>query len=470
MTSAWNQRVAFSAEGQDGGIYGWLVVLGCHICYMFVFGMFEATGPIFVALQTSYGSNSARTAWVISLSSSMEMVIGPITNILVKKIGYRGTVILGGMMSSIGLLLTAFAPSLEFVYFSFGVLFGCGHGLIAYPPLGLIPLYIKKRYALANALVVCGSGIGIFIFTPLWQLLIETYGWRGAFIVFSAINANLCVCGTLFKLPKMTKTNLEMRETQHFDDTATNGNDDNVQSTAKSNTLQQIHEICDCRIFTKYPIFDVLAFVQLLGFGVGHYGVSTYMVTRAKSKALSSEMNIALIMSVYGAFGIIGRLCPPVLIRLKPRSVTSTNLFASALLLTGMTNLLSSFADSYSTYCVYTAILGIFSGIFHTLYPQAIKDVVGSPNLTTALCLISPFGCVGGLIGPPVAGWIYDITKDYNYSFYFYGSCMGFAGLITLSFEPIYRVYCVQKIAVREGNDDATAQNVIYVSTGTNTG
>ncbi|XP_077996788.1 monocarboxylate transporter 12-like [Glandiceps talaboti] len=449
-----DQNDRISTDELDGGIYGWLVVFACHVCYMFVSGMFQSIGPIFVALQTSFGSGSARTSWIISVTASVEMTIAPLTNIFVKKIGYRGTVILGGIMSSIGLLLTAFAPTLEFVYFSFGVLFGFGHGLIVYPSIGLIPLYIKKRYALANALVVSGSGLGIFIFTPLWQVLIETYGWRGAFIVFSAINANVCVCGTLLKVPKITKKKMEMTKAQHFDDKSTSRNNYAVQSTANTTALRQLSEICDFHLYMKYPTLVVIAFSMFLGVGVGHFGATAYIVVRAKSKSLSSERNIALIMSIYGVVNVLGILSSPVLLRFAPRSVTSTGLYGLAMFLAGITNLMSPLADSYSTYCVYTAFLGLSSGVTLTLYSNATNDIVGASNLTAALCVISPWACVGGLIGPPVAGWIYDITKDYNNSFYFYGSCMVFAGLTTFLFEPIRRLCHGEKTSDQEASDD----------------
>ncbi|XP_077983226.1 monocarboxylate transporter 12-like [Glandiceps talaboti] len=407
-----------SSDGQDGGIYGGVVIVACHVCSMFVFGGFQAIGPIFVAMQTAFGSGSARTSWIISVTGSVEMA------------------------------------------------FGCGHGLILNPHLGIVSLYIKKRYVMANALVVSGSGIGIFIFTPLWQLLIETYGWRGAFIIFAAINANLCVCGTLLKLPKMTKINFEMTGTQHFDDASIDKTDNEINTKAKPTAIRQIREICDCGLYMKYPIFDIITFALLLGIGVGFYGVPAHMVARAASMRLSSERNIALIMSIFGVAGILGRLAPTVLLLiLKPLNITSTSLFGIALVLAGITNLLSSLADSYLTYCVYTAFLGLFCGLFFTLFSQAIKDVVGPSNLTAALCVSSPWGSIGGFMGPPVAGWIYDTTKDYNNSFYFYGSCMVFTGLTVVLFGPIYRLYGGEMIAVEQSSDDAR-ELVVYVSKG----
>jgi len=44
-----------------------------------------------------------------------------------------------------------------------------------------------------------GSGIGGFVFPPLVNFLLETYSWRGAFIILGAIMFNIVICGSLFR-------------------------------------------------------------------------------------------------------------------------------------------------------------------------------------------------------------------------------------------------------------------------------
>jgi hypothetical protein len=34
---------------------------------------------------------------------------------------------------------------------------------------------------------VCGSGVGTFIFAPLASYLVETFGWKGANLIFAAL-------------------------------------------------------------------------------------------------------------------------------------------------------------------------------------------------------------------------------------------------------------------------------------------
>ncbi|XP_077991667.1 monocarboxylate transporter 12-like [Glandiceps talaboti] len=458
-----NRKVATE---QDGGVYGWLIVLACHVCSMFMLGVYVSIGPVFIALQDYFDSGSARTSWIVALFMCLTMGLGPIANILVKKIGYRRTVMLGGLVSSIGFLLTAFAPSLEFIYFSFGILSGCGYGLILSPELGIVGLYIRKRYALANALVMCGAGTGAFIFSPIWQLLIDTYGWRGAFIIFSAINANLCVCGALFRTPltSTAMTNIEMESSQH--QISSDVNETGEISADKPSTLRKCCDVCDFGLFTRYPTYSLIPYALCLGVGVGFYGAPAHIVARAKSKSLASERDIALIIPIFAAVGLIGRISPAILSHHKFRTLSSLRIFASAFILSGITHLLSSLADSYTTYCVYAAFLGLFTGVFFTLFSHTINDIVGPTNLTAGISAATPCEGLGGLIGPPIAGWIYDVTNDYDNSFYLYGCCMVFTGITVLLLQPI-----TERCQQREDEERVISTcDIEKVSTGTNTG
>lgn len=46
-----------------------------------------------------------------------------------------------------------------------------------------------------------GTGIGTFVYAPLTQWLIETYGWRGATLILGGTLLNVCVCGCLMRDP-----------------------------------------------------------------------------------------------------------------------------------------------------------------------------------------------------------------------------------------------------------------------------
>lgn len=58
---------------------------------------------------------------------------------------------------------------------------------------------------MANALPCARECILTFILTPLFQLLIDSYSWRGALLILGGIQFNLCVCGMLLRPLKATR-------------------------------------------------------------------------------------------------------------------------------------------------------------------------------------------------------------------------------------------------------------------------
>ncbi|XP_070555261.1 monocarboxylate transporter 13-like [Ptychodera flava] len=416
---------------KNGGIYGWLVVLGSHICCAFIFGVIQSIGPLFIAIQDYFDETSSRVSWIISLMVCIEFGVGPFVNICVKKIGYRLTVMSGAAMSSIGLLLSAFAPNIEFLYFSFGFLVGLGHGLVNSPAIGIMALYIKKRFALANAIALTGSGIGAIVFPPLLQLLIDSYGWRGALIVFSAVNAHMFVSASLFKSPSLQRTD-------HGENSALNVENVDKKSDIKNHgIIQTIRQLCDCGLFIKYPSFVVVCITVFFGIGMGFHGVPAHAIARAKVLKVGTPQEISFLASALGISSILGRATVPVILYLFSRYLTSSRLFGIALILTGVAYIVSGLCKTYVSYMAFSLVFGFLSGIFLTVIVLVLKDIVSGVMLTAALSLYAPFLATGGLIGPPCAGFIYDETGDYNNSFYFYGIAAVMAGLIILISEFI---------------------------------
>jgi len=57
-------------------------------------------------------------------------------------------------------------------------------------------LYFREK---KKGIAVCGSGCGLFVFTPLSRFLIDTYGWKGSFLIKAGIALNVCMFSMLFR-------------------------------------------------------------------------------------------------------------------------------------------------------------------------------------------------------------------------------------------------------------------------------
>ena len=67
------------------------------------------------------------------------------------------------------------------------------------PSIVIVSFYFRRRRALATSVVLCGSGVGKFVFAPLFRYLIDKYGWRGANCIVAAVILHGAACGCVFR-------------------------------------------------------------------------------------------------------------------------------------------------------------------------------------------------------------------------------------------------------------------------------
>ncbi|TKS85948.1 Monocarboxylate transporter 12-B [Collichthys lucidus] len=182
----------------EGG-WGWMVVAGCFLATICIRAVTRCVSMFFVEFQLHFEKDYSTTAWIHSLIDSTTMLCAPLGGLLGNYLSCRATVMLGGLLSSAGLVLSSFASSLEHLYVSLGILTGLGFALSYTPAIAMVGKYFIERKALAYGIALSGSGIGTFILAPAVQMLIEHYSWRGALLVLGGFVSNLCVCGALMR-------------------------------------------------------------------------------------------------------------------------------------------------------------------------------------------------------------------------------------------------------------------------------
>lgn len=82
---------------------------------------------------------------------------------------------------------------------------GVGYALSWIPTVTILSFYFEKKRPLANALSTTGECIFTFVLTPLFQVLINAYTWRGALLCLGGLQLLLCVCGVLLRPLRASK-------------------------------------------------------------------------------------------------------------------------------------------------------------------------------------------------------------------------------------------------------------------------
>lgn len=225
---------------------------------------------------------------------------------------------------------------------------GFGYALTWTPTVTMLGLYFEKRRPVANALASAGECILTFVFTPLFQLLVDSFSWRGAFLILGGLQLNLCVCGMLLRpltgaslvtrvsevkseegglslelLPKeaseQRKANFleEEQRVSEGSDQCTNNKpykqqEEKSMVTKNSNNRYRRNEL---RIkilhYVDYTLISNAQFMVYSMFGVfaalGFFAPALFLVPYARSKGIE-EYQAAALMSISAALDLFGRV------------------------------------------------------------------------------------------------------------------------------------------------------------------
>uniref|UniRef100_A0A034W4H2 Monocarboxylate transporter 14 n=2 Tax=Endopterygota TaxID=33392 RepID=A0A034W4H2_BACDO len=233
-------------EIPDGG-YGWVVVLASLVVSLIADGLSFSFGLINSELLHYFGESPSKTAWISSLFFSVPLLMGPIWSNLVDNYGCRKMTIFGGLLSAIGFGLSSLCNSVEMLMLTFGIISGLGLGIGYVTAVVSIAFWFDKKRTFATGIGASGTGIGTFLYAPLTQWLIDSYGWRGATLILAGTMLNTCVCGALMRDPDwlIEENRLESRS---------------QSMTTFSNSsvcLEEIKKLLDTGI-TKEAVLDTL--------------------------------------------------------------------------------------------------------------------------------------------------------------------------------------------------------------------
>lgn len=118
---------------------------------------------------------------------------------------------------SVGLFLSSYAPSLLFLYISYGLLLGIGTSLCATMALIVSMDYFDKHLSLATGIVAAGSSFGTLAFPPTLQVLVQKYGWESTFRIMGLGGIMMAITGLVYRSVNKTHVPLPPDRKHCFD-------------------------------------------------------------------------------------------------------------------------------------------------------------------------------------------------------------------------------------------------------------
>ncbi|KAM6105228.1 LOW QUALITY PROTEIN: monocarboxylate transporter 9 [Pterocles gutturalis] len=462
----------------DGG-WGWVIVVVSFFTQFLCYGSPLAVGVLYVEWLDAFGEGKGKTAWVGSLANGIGLLASPVCSICVSSFGARPVAIFSGFMVAGGPHDEQFAPNIYFLYISYGIVVGLGCGLLYTATVTITCHYFDKRRGLALGLISTGSSVGLFIYAALQRELIDLYGLDGCLLIVGALS-NILACGSLMrplessdslppektcvdKVPEQyfvyhekgkTIGNISILEKGYADEKGVNNMPDYKQdSFLNKNVLNSINinekdtykkivveqtNFCKQRkrkwqlylnyetvVLFKNKVFSAL-FVAILLFDIG---VPPFLLMEdvARSANVNEDDYRVPLISIIGIMTAVGKLILGILADFK---FNTLYLYVITLLMMGVALVAIPFAKSYLTLAMLSGILGFLTGNW-SIFPYVTTKTVGIEKLTHAYVLMF-FAGLGNSLGPPIIGWFYDWTQEYDTAFYFSGFCVLLGGFLLL--------------------------------------
>ncbi|MBN3304425.1 MOT9 protein, partial [Amia calva] len=458
----------------DGG-WAWVIVVVSFLGQFLAYGSPQSVGVLYPAWLDAFQEGKGMTAWVGSLVSGVGLIASPICSACVVNFGARPVTIFSGVMVAGGLMLSAFAPNVQFLFFSYGIVVGIGCGLVYAATVTITCQYFEKRRGLALGIVTTGTSVGGFLYATVQNELIELYGLEGCLLIVGALSLNLMACAgpmrplqlpgyylkqkaaferteeTLSikpeKLPvseeplKKSLTSVEKGLT--VNDMLINGDTKDPLAYERSflggsalvKIIKKKQQAYAKYIHTTAELMHDRVFVSLcIGlflFSLGAFPPVIYMEDVARSLGLIE--GIIPLVSIVAIMTGVGKLVLGIMADL--RWINSLHLYTFTVFGTGLVLLVIPVAKNYVALAILSGCVGFFSGNW-SITPYVTTKIVGIELLTQAYGVLMFFGGFGIMLGPPVVGWFYDWMQSYDLAFYFSGGCALLGGF-TLMFSAL---------------------------------
>ncbi|XP_076248341.1 monocarboxylate transporter 9 [Calliopsis andreniformis] len=121
--------------------------------------------------------------------------------------------------------------------------------------------------------------------------------------------------------------------------------------------------------------------------------------------------------------------------------VNASIVYAVCMALCGaVTALIPMVVSSYYSLCAISGAFGLFIGANYSLTSIILVELITLERFTNAYGLLLLVQGIANLMGPPLAGWLYDITGTYDLSFYLAGFFIALSGVLLLAM-PLISLY-----------------------------
>ena len=372
------------------------MVVACSLLSLFVGGcVFFGFTAYFEPLRKEFGWSYAQISLAIGLRGLEMSIFAPLAGLLTVRFGPRKLIFCGIITLGAGVLLLSQTQSLTMFYLSFLVIALGGAGCTAVVTMTAVANWFSRRVGLALGIVGSGAGAGGLV-VLLIVYLIEVYQWRTTLVI---MGIGLWAVGIPLSLIIRNRPEDYGCGPDGSTLPSSSKQSDNIMGSEVEISFREILKI------KPFLYLNIVEAVRLLTITTVILHIMPYMSSLGVSRPTS-----ALVAAAIPIIGIIGRFGFGWLSDLIEKRYVLMVTFS---LLT-MAMLVFSLLDFSWLVIPFLLFFPLGHGGSMVLRGSILREYFGRKSFGKMMGILMGVGSLGGIIGPTVAGWGFDVLGTYQ--------------------------------------------------------
>ncbi|WP_108033780.1 L-lactate MFS transporter [Trichococcus patagoniensis] len=305
----------------------------------------------------------------------------------------RKTILTGVVLVSIGWILSAFAPNIQVLTVTYGVISGAGVGIAYGAPLTVVTRWFPEKKGLVIGLVLLGFGLSPLLTAPLARELVEQYGVTKTFLILGVVfGVLLPVLAMPFKYPEADCT--EEAEV--------------LGAESRENNMDSAKMVRSANFKGLYFNFIIGTMIGLMMIGLTS-SIGIELIGMA-------QKDVVLFISMFAVFNGIGR---PVFGWLTDRlSAKKAMLFSYAQIILAASLMVLAKNGSVVLFVAAFSIFWFNVGGWLAIAPTATNNMYGPKHYSQNYGVVFTAYGIGAVLGVGSSGLLLDTFQNYDYIFY----------------------------------------------------
>ena len=399
---------------------GWGVVAGAFLGN----GMFGAVGLVvigffFKPMSESLGWSRGAMSGALSLRFVAPVLLAPFIGAKVDAWGARPFVFWGAVTAGLATAGLALITELWQFYLLYGFI-----GSICFIGIGnlVTSTAVSKWFVQKRGRVLGIADLGVVVsvasLVPLVEFMIDSIGWRNAWVVLGIITTVLVAPVSL--LMRRQPEDYGLKPDGFSED------DDQAPGQAAAQEPESSEPEWTRSQAVRTPTFWLLLLMFNAG-GLAISGVLAHQIPHITDRGFSAAQ-AATVLSVWAILSGVSRVGFGILSDLVPiRYVVAVIMLGSA---AGVLLLLWS-ANAALLYA-FAVVYGLFRGAYVMMTTLVWANYYGRKFLGSINGIVLPFNLVSHAVGPLLAGLLFDLKGDYTLALQVFTACYVLAGVLAL--------------------------------------